>query len=126
MTPTQTDEVDLREFDTGDRVRVVLASGEEFSLYVSRYGGNPATDYSRGHRSLTVEGEGVWEQVKDRVESEVLHLRQQYEQRTADPRTAKLYGTVWKRDDGAPKEAAEPYYEALGEVETVEQRGGDE
>ena len=126
MNPKQSDGVDLRGLGTGDSIRVTTDSGEEFDLYVSDADGREATEYSRGHVFLTVEGEGVWEQVQDRVESEVLHLRQQYERLTAEPRTAMLLGTVWKREDGAPEEAAEPYYEALGEVETVEQRGGDD
>jgi hypothetical protein len=126
MTHEPTDEIDLRDLDVGDAFSVEIDTGEQFDLEVVDSDGSLDVTYSRGHVFLTVEGKGVWEQVQDRVESEVLHLRQQYERLTAEPRTAMLLGTVWKREDGAPEEAAEPYYEALGEVETVEQRGGDD
>lgn len=125
MAHEPTDEIDLRTLDVGDEFSIEIDTGEQFDLYAAGIDHFPSGPYARGHVNITAEGADVWEQVKDRVESEVLHLRQHFERRTGDPRTPRLFGTVWKSEDGAPKEAAEPHYEPLGEIATFDPEGGD-
>lgn len=123
MNPKQTEEIDLRELDVGDEISIETDGGEQFDLVIADVDGDEATNHARGHVNLTVEGGGVWEQVKDRVDSGVLNLRQHFERLTAEPRTARVFGTVWEADDGVPKEAAEPYYEPLGEIVALDVAG---
>lgn len=104
--------VDLRDYETGDRVTVVLEDGEEFTGVVTDRDYDEADDYSRGYYSAAFEGDW-WDRVNDRVESEVLRLRQDYARRSGRPLDATLYGHVWR---GEVREASEPEYKELGPI----------
>jgi hypothetical protein len=107
---------DLRAASNGETVRVILESGEVFEAMLTGYQHDPSDDYVKGFVSANLEG-GLWEQVKDRVDSEVLKVRQDYSRKAGRITETDLYGTVWPE----PAETSEPEYKSLGDVKTIEQ-----
>lgn len=109
---------DLTEYDAGDQIRVVTEHDEEFELQVVDYTHDPIQyPKDRSYTQMALEGEDVWEQVKDRLDSEVLNMDQSSRMGSEELEPPLLYGTIWV---GEPEEASEPEYEALGEVESIE------
>lgn len=110
--------VDLSEYENGDRINITLEDGETFdSAYVAGRDHDPAeTQWEQSHFSLTIEGDW-WDQVNDRVDSEVLNAQQSSERGGEPLKDASLYGTVWA---GEVEEASEPEYKELGTIESVE------
>lgn len=106
---------DLREVDNGDELTITTESGEEFTAMVTGHEHDPSDNYTKGYVRCNFE-DGLWEQVKDRVDSEVLDLRQTYARKSGRLSDTELYGTVWPE----PAETSEPEYVSMGEVESVE------
>lgn len=84
---------DLRELDDGDRVTITIRGGERLTATVIDPQHDPADEYGRGFWSAAFEG-GLWGQVADRFDSEVLHLTQTFDRRTGEPGTPMASGTV--------------------------------
>lgn len=106
------------DYDVGDVFTITLETGETLEdAEVVGKDHDPGVDtYDRSWTSLTLEG-GWWEQVNDRVDSEVLQLDQKTNRGSDEWQPATVLGHVWVGD---PKEASEPEYEELGTVESVE------
>lgn len=108
------------ELENGDRITVVLNSGEEFDVTVVGFDERGLFNNTAESSCVdyTLEGEDIWEQVNDRVESEVLNLRYKSPLGTKSW-TTTLYGTIWV---GEPKESSTPEYKKLGDVREVRER----
>ena len=109
-----TNGVELRELSNGDRLAVTLESGEEFTAMVTSHQYDAATDHADGWAYCNFEG-GLWEQVNDRVDSEVLTLRQSYARRTGEADDIQVDGTVWPDGGEHPSEEI-----TLGVAESVQ------
>jgi hypothetical protein len=109
--------VDLREFGRGDRVTVETDDGETWTGLLSGYEQSPPDAYGKGYVSATFEGEGFWDRLKDRVDSEVLNLRQDYSRDDGRPQEATVGGHVWV---GEVEEASVIEYRELSTVVSVE------
>lgn len=107
---TQTD-VDLRNISHGDEIIVETDGGETFSGYVSEYEQVRCDNFRKGWVRVTFE-DGLWEQVKDRVDSEVLRVEQEFAQKTGNPKKANVFGRKW--DDETPESVK------LGTVSSIE------
>jgi hypothetical protein len=106
--------VDLRDVSRNNRLRIVTKDGEEFVGIVSGYEHTPADEYTKGSVRFPFEGD-LWEQVKDRVDSEVLEVSQRFSRTVGEPKTATLSGHV-EQDD-----IVDPFKnKTLGEIKTVE------
>ena len=108
--------VDLREIESGQSVTVTLANGEEYSGIVVDKDNDYADDYTKGYVRFAFEGDW-WDRVKDRVDTEVLDLSQEFARVTGEPQTVSLAGTVWVGD---VEDASVPRYKDMGEVVAVE------
>lgn len=109
-------DVNVFEFGAGDAVRIVTEDGEEF---VGEFVGDdrsPADEYSKGYVDLTLEGV-AWEDVRDRVDQSVLHVKQRSARRTGRPQDAIVYGYAERDSIADPYETVD-----LGTVETIERR----
>ena len=88
-------DVDLREFDNATGwVRVETHDDDVFEVYVAGAEFDPASSFSKGYVSLTLEG-AEWEDVEeaagDPVDRAVINARQYFEIGSGTPRDAKLY-----------------------------------
>lgn len=111
-------DIDLSDVENGDRLTITLESGETFeeALVVGADKDIAEFSYDTTFLRFPIEGDW-WEQVNDRVESEVLELIQQ-SGRGGDPLCApEVTGHIWV---GEPKEASEPEYVTLGTVSEIE------
>jgi len=105
--------INLRNYTNGDRLTVTLESGETFDGVVSDRDGDSSDTYGKGWVRITFEGD-LWEQVNDRVDSEVLELRQDFSRVRGDPQTPELYGHIWPEDS-----VGDPEYVKLGNVAEI-------
>lgn len=111
-------DIDLTDVEQGDTLSIELESGERFERGVVS-GSDVAVaqdQYERTYVSLTFEG-GFWDQVKDRVDSEVLAIRQDSGYGGSPLEQPRLIGTVW---NGEVEEAQTPEYEELGKIAEVD------
>ena len=110
--------VDLRNLERGDSVQVTLDSGEEFSGKIVSKEQEPANEFSKGWIRLSFEGEW-WEQVNNRVDDEVLTLRQDFGISSGRAKGATMEGVKWV---GKDPESSEPKYIILGHIELVNKK----
>lgn len=110
--------VDFRGLACGDWLRIVLDSGESFSGMVVDYEHVSADDHTEGSVRFAFEGD-LWEQVNDRVDSEVLHVSQRFARKTGTPKTAELSGHIVKDEMGFE-------YKKLGEIKTYSETSKEE
>lgn len=103
---------DLRDYTVGQTVQLTLESGEEFEGMIVEREYSKFTSYSKGWIKLSIEGDW-WEQVNDRVDNEVLTLRQEFTRSLGNPKKILLTGVKWV---GPDPEASEPEYHTLGKV----------
>lgn len=106
----QTD-VDLRDISRGDEITVQTEGGETFSGHVSEYEQERCDNFRKGWVRAAFE-DGLWDQVKDRVDSEVLRVEQKFARKTGTPKKAKVFGTKWNDETPASVE--------LGTVSSIE------
>ena len=106
----QTD-VDLRDISRGDEITVQTEDGETFSGQVVGYEKEQSDNYRKGWVHADFEG-GFWDQVKDRVDSEVLRVEQKFARKTGTPKKATVIGTTWNDE--------KPEYVEIGTVSSVE------
>lgn len=84
---------DLRDVENGVELKITMESGEVFEGAVVGYTHDEHTDYSAEHVSFPFEGD-LWDQVKDRLDHEVLHVQQTFERRTGTPGGITVTGTI--------------------------------
>lgn len=106
-----TPNVDLRNIDHDGEITVQTKSGETFTGQVVGYEQQECDDYRKGWVHIDIEG-GLWDQVKNRVDSETLRAEQKFTRRSGNPQMASVYGTKWI--DG------EPEYVKLGTIDAIE------
>lgn len=108
---------DFRDVEIDDEIKLTLTSGESFTGIISSKEYDPA-DITKGYISLGFEGD-LWDQVKDRVDSEVLQIRQDLARKTGDPKEAVLTGTVWVGED---EESSVSEYQTLGTIQSFDKQ----
>lgn len=115
--------IDLSDYDTGETLRIELESGETFGpAHIVGDEHDQAEDrHDRSWTKLTLEGEW-WDQVSDRVDSEVLYLNQESDRGGKTLESPTLSGTVWV---GETPESSTPEYTTLGTVASIDRIEGD-
>lgn len=108
--------IDLRDVENGDELTIELETGETFTGTAVDIEHEHADDYGSGHVEFAFEGDW-WERINDRVDTEVLSVRQTLKRRTSEPGDVSLAGVVWR---GEPKETSTSEYVELGEVSEVD------
>lgn len=108
----------LIDYDKGNVITIKLESGETFEeVTVSYKDYDPAIDrHDLAGVTIDIEGPGVWEQVKDRVDNEVLHASQWSTKGERRWKEATLSGTVWVGNDEV---SSTPEYKELGTIKSI-------
>lgn len=109
--------INLTDISPGDQLTVELENGERFEKgLVSGTDISIAQDrHEITYVSLTFEG-GFWEQVRDRVDSEVLEMRQDSDYGGSPLEQPRLIGTIWEEDNESEQKTQ---YEELGKIAKV-------
>lgn len=110
--------MNINKYNRDDEITIILESGEVFeNAQVVGKEHDPAdSNMDSAYTSLTLEGDW-WEDVNERVDSEVLTLIQRKGYRNTQWDDPELFGTIWV---GEIEEASEPEYKKLGTVESIE------
>lgn len=110
--------IDLTDVEKGDRLTVELESGERFEDgYVSSAEVTHAEEpFEKTRVRLGFEND-FWEQVRDRVDSEVLDIMQESERGGEPMEQPTLAGVYW---EGPSEESSTPHYKELGTIVEVE------
>jgi hypothetical protein len=105
--------IDLRDVSNGDWLAITLTDGETFRGMVVDYEHVQRDVYEQDSVRFAFEGD-LWDQVQDRVDSEVLNVTQRFARKTGKPKKAVVHGHIM------PDETSFEY-KKLGEVDSVQE-----
>jgi hypothetical protein len=105
--------IDLRDVSNGDWLAITLTDGETFRGMVVDYEHVQRDVYEQDSVRFAFEGD-LWNQVQDRVDSEVLNVTQRFARKTGKPQKAVVHGHTM------PDETSFEY-KKLGEIDSVQE-----